>query len=312
MNIYLIASTSYKQIDNEVQKIIGNSLNVIKYDLRINTLKDAINEAGYYSLTDDKKYIIIKSNNLFKSKKDDNENKEDDTKILENYLNNPNEKCIIIFTSMEIPDKRKKLYKKINEVGKVIIFPTLNKKELIYKCIDLLKENNYGCNYEVASYIVDNSYVNYDIMLNELNKIYTLVPKKTLTIESIKDVISISLNGNVYDYIKAIINRDLKKASLASKDFEVLKIEPSMVLIMLAKEFQIMHLIKRGISSKEIKNLFKKEDWQMDVYMQNSNLYTLQEIKKIIVKLNDYDYQLKSGLIDKSVILDLIALDLCA
>ena len=85
-----------------------------------------------------------------------------------------------------------------------------------------------------------------------------------------------------------------------------------MVLIMLAKEFQIMHLIKRGISSKEIKNLFKKEDWQMDVYMQNSNLYTLQEIKKIIVKLNDYDYQLKSGLIDKSVILDLIALDLCA
>ncbi|MBQ6841019.1 MAG: DNA polymerase III subunit delta [Bacilli bacterium] len=315
MNVYLIASDSYKLVDVEVKKILQDSLNVIKYDLRVDSLTDVINEANYFSLTNEKKYIVVKSDSLFKaSKKEDNE-KEDssnkDVKLLEKYLESPSDLSTIIFISYESPDKRRKIFKQIAEKGKAIVLPTLNKKDLTYKCIDLLKQKGYTASYDVANFIVENSYVNYDIMTNELEKIYVLLKPCILSISGLKGIVSVSLTSNVYSYISAIINRELEAAIKASKNFELLKIEPTMVLVMLAKDFQILYMIKSGVNLKELQINLKKEDWQMKAYLQNVDLYTISELKKIIIRLNDYDYKVKSGLLDKSVMLDLISLELC-
>ncbi|MBE6156028.1 MAG: DNA polymerase III subunit delta [Firmicutes bacterium] len=314
MNTYLIASESYKLIDYEVEKIIQDSLNVIKYDLRTDTIIDVINEANYFSLTNEKKYIIVKSDSLFKSGKkdsDDEENVSKDVKILEKYLNNPSELSTIIFISYEQPDKRKKIFKQIHETGQVIIIPPLNKKDLTYKCMDLLKNKGYIANYDTANYIVENSYVNYDIMTNELEKVFTLLKPGSLSVKDLKEIVSTSLTSNVYTYINAIINRDLELAYKASANFEILKIDPTMVLVMLAKDFEILYMIKNGVDKRALQNHLRKEDWQMNAYMNNQDLYTLNELKKIIIRLNDYDYKVKSGLLDKSVMLDLISLEFC-
>lgn len=306
MNIYLITGESLNLINCEVNKIINNSLNVIKYDLRKDLLTDAINEANYFSLTDDQKYLIIKLGDLFKS------GSESDLQLLENYLNNPNDKCTVIFISYISPDKRKKIYKLIKEKGKIIEITTLNKKELTYKCMEILKSKGYYADYETASYIVTNSYVNYDIMQSELEKVYLLVKTKNLNIDILKDIISKSLTNTTFDYINAIINHNLENALISSKNFLRLKIDPAMVIIMLYKEYQILLLLKENVRDYEIKNLFHKEEWQMKNYFNNINLYSVKEIKNIIVKLNDYDYKLKKGLLAKEVILDLISMDLCA
>ena len=313
MNIYLIASDSYKKINDEVNKILGDFSNVIKYDLRVSSINDVINEANYFSLTNEQKYIIVKSNNLFKaSKKDDTkEDTSKDSELLENYIKNPNELATIIFTSLEMPDKRKKIFKEIEKNGKVVLLPALNKKELTYECMDLLKKKGYIANYETANFIVDNSYVNYDIMTNELEKIYTLITPGNIDINKIENIISKSLLNTSYSFVNAIINRDLENAIYLSKNFERLKIEPSAIISILASEFEIMLMIKQKVNLKDLQNYLHKEDWQMKSYLNNANMYNESEIKKIIIKLNDYDYKLKSGLLDKSVILNLIALDLC-
>lgn len=315
MKIYLITSDSYKLINAEVDKIIQDSLNVIKYDLRVDSLTDVINEANYFSLTNEQKYIIVKSANLFKgSKKEENEKEvalNNDIKLLEKYITNPSEISTIIFTSLESPDKRRKIYKQLAEKGNIIEIPAFNKKDLTYKCMELLKKKGYTANYDVANYIVENSYVNYDIMTNEIEKIFVLLKPCTLTLENLKGIISLSMTNNVYGYINAIINRDLEQSIKLSKNFEQLKIDPMMVLIMLAKDFDILYMIKCGVNLRELQNHLRKEDWQMRTYIQNADLYTVNELKKIIIKLNDYDYKLKSGLLDKSISLDLLALEFC-
>lgn len=313
MNVYLIASESYKLLNEELKKIVPQDGNIIKYDLRISTLEDVINEAGYFSLLNEMKYIIVKAGDLFKpSKKEDSSVPSKDTKLLENYLKNPALNSKIIFTSYEMPDKRKKIFKVINENKNYIEVPTLNKKDLTYKCIDLLKQKGYRISYDLASFIVDNSYVNYDILLNELEKIYVLVKPKNLEKEDIKDIISLSVSNKTYTYISAIVKGDLKSALEASSTFEKMKIDPIVVLISLAKEMQIYLNIKEGISPKDIQRLYLKEDWMMKGYMQNADSYTVKELKKIITILNNYDYGLKCGTLDKSVALDLLALELCA
>lgn len=310
MNTYLITSDSYKLLKEEINKIVPDISLAIKYDLRTSSLTDVINEAGYFSLTSEMKYIIVNAGDLFKAGKKEEDSK--DIKLLESYLQNPNELACLIFTSSEKPDKRKKTFKMINDSNHYIEVPSMNKKELCYKCISILKEKKYSCSYEVASYIVENSYSNYDIMTSELEKIYVLLKPGTLTIESIKDIISKGVVNGLYNYINAIINRDLKEAITAVNTFAKSKIDPIVVLISLAKEMQILYYLCKGAKPKDIQYAFNKEEWQIKNYLNNMACFTENELKKIIIKLNDYDYRLKSGVLDKNVALDLIALDLCA
>lgn len=308
MKVYLIYSDSYKRINDKVNEIVNNSLNVIKYNLNNSSLKDVIQEANYFSLTGEEKYIIVKSNDYFSSKKSSEEKNDD---ILLKYIDNPNKHTTIIFTSNVMFDKRKKIYKKINSFNNVIELLPYNKKELVYKCIEILKNNGFTINYETGNYVVENSYVNYDIMLSEIDKINLYFKKGKLSLEEIKKVVSETMSGTPYKYAKAIINQDLSLAFKMQKELEIFKIDPSLCILTLYKEMQIMLFIKLTNDIKNIQYLFGKENWQMDDYKINAEKYTINEIKKIIIKLSDYDYKYKSGLIDKSVILDLISLDLC-
>lgn len=308
MKVYLIYSDSYKRINDKVNEIVNNSLNVIKYNLNNSSLKDVIEEANYFSLTGEEKYIIVKSYDYFSSKKSSEEKNDD---ILLKYIDNPNEHTTIIFTSNVMFDKRKKIYKKINSFNNVIELLPYNKKELVYKCMEILKNNGFIINYETGNYVVENSYINYDIMLSEIDKINLYFKKSKLSLEEIKKVVSETMSGTPYKYAKAIINQDLSLAFKMQKELEIFKIDPSLCILTLYKEMQIMLFIKLTNDIKNIQYLFGKENWQMDDYKINAEKYTINEIKKIIIKLCDYDYKYKSGLIDKSVILDLISLDLC-
>lgn len=319
MNTYLITSESYKLMNEEVNKIINDSLNVIKFDLRKDTMNDVLTEATYFSLMGDMKYIILGAGDLFKKKKsqDDEEVSEEeeapnhDMELLEKYLDKPNEMCTLIITTFNTPDKRKKVYKKIAKEGKIIDIPTLSKKDLVYKCQSLLKEHKYFASYEVANYIVENSYVNYDIMTNELEKIYMLVNPKSLTLSDLDGIINESLNDNIFKYIYAIYNNDLKEAVRLSKDFDRLKVEPAVLLVVIAKDIEILYLIKNGMDKMALQRSLNKEDWAIDKYFTYADNFTLNELKKIIIKLNDYDYKYKSGMIDKSILIDLLTIDLC-
>ena len=69
MKIYLIYSDSYKRINEKVNELINGFSNVLKFDLKVNSITDVIEEANYYSLTGEEKCIIVKSNDLFIAKK---------------------------------------------------------------------------------------------------------------------------------------------------------------------------------------------------------------------------------------------------
>ena len=103
MKIYLITGESYLLINEKINEIVKDSKNVSVFDLGCNTLDDVIIEAGYYSMFDEEKFIIVKNANFFNSAK----LKESDEKSLLKLLENPNNKTTIIFVCMEKVDSQK-------------------------------------------------------------------------------------------------------------------------------------------------------------------------------------------------------------
>lgn len=311
MKIYLIYSDSYKRINEKVNELINGFSNVLKFDLKVNSITDVTLEANYYSLTGEEKCIIVKSNDLFIAKKNKEEGKNKNEELLLKYIENPNNLVTLIFTSNEIPDKRKKIFKTISEKGKYIELNPFNKKEMVYECINLLKKNNININYEIGNYIVENSYVNYDICLSEIDKICLFFKKGNLSLEDIKKVVSVSYNASAFKFVRCLMNKDIKGATLLINDLERLKIDPNVIIITFYKEMNFLYLLKTTDDVKKLCFTYGKEPWQLNDYNNIKENYSLEEIKKIIIRLADYDYKYKSGLYDKSVILNIMTLEFC-
>ena len=113
-----------------------------------------------------------------------------------------------------------------------------------------------------------------------------------------KDIIVSFAYGN---YVSSLIINDLEK----------LKIDPNVIIITFYKEMNFLYLLKTTDDVKKLCFTYGKEPWQLNDYNNIKDNYSLSEIKKIIIRLADYDYKYKSGLYDKSVILNIMALEFC-
>ena len=69
MKIILVNGESRLQINEVISNIIKDSKNVTSFDLSIDSIEDIILEAGYFSLFDEEKYIVIRNANIFGSAK---------------------------------------------------------------------------------------------------------------------------------------------------------------------------------------------------------------------------------------------------
>ena len=65
MKVYVISSDSFLLINEKVNEIVKNSQNVTTFDLNENTMEEVILEAGYFSMFDEVKYIIVKNADFF-------------------------------------------------------------------------------------------------------------------------------------------------------------------------------------------------------------------------------------------------------
>ena len=93
MNI-LITSDSKILLDEEVKKIIKDSTNKIVYNYSEVSLSDILEEAGYVSMFNEMKYLIIKNVSLFGKEKENSKNSES----LINYQEKYNKQNVIIIT----------------------------------------------------------------------------------------------------------------------------------------------------------------------------------------------------------------------
>ena len=98
---YLLYGTEKFLIDKEIKNIINKykieEIDISKYDLEINTIKEILDDANTVSLFSSNKLLIIENSFIFSR----TTKKIDDIELLENYLKQNNNDVIIIFKQKE-------------------------------------------------------------------------------------------------------------------------------------------------------------------------------------------------------------------
>lgn len=298
MNI-LIVSDSKVLMDEELKKIIKDSSNKITYNYNEVDLKTILEEAGYVSMFQDMKYVIVKNANFFSKEKITDSNCE----ALINYLNSPNPYTTLIFTTYEEVDKRKKIYKKYQELGKIVELKAPSNYELFKVVKSLVMQKGYLIDDEEVRFIINACLGNYDLIYNEIEKLTLLFKENSkISLATLKELISTNVKDNQFKFIDAVINKNISLAFSLLNDLKSLKVEPLQLINLLAREYRLMimtNLLSKKANFNQIMQELKLADWQLQKIIKNNSLYHLDDLKDNLLDLAKLDYEIKAGLKDK-------------
>ena len=295
--LYLLVSNSYHILDEEIKKIVKDE----KYeviDYLKTTLEDIVMEASYSDLFSNKKILIIKNATFFSTKID--------TTALDKYLLNINPNTILIFTCSNI-DERLKIVKTFKDSYNYKINNILYQKDIVNKLIEIAEKKDYNLSIESAIYISKSSLDNYDIAYNNLEKIFLYYNKPCKINESdVINLVSVSLEENNFKFIESVIN------NYTENDLKIKKIEPLSLFNLLAREYRLMLILKEEYQKKSrsyIMKLLNIRDWQLEKLLKQASRYNREYLEDKLIEICEYDYQIKTGKIDKFLALELFILD---
>ena len=90
--------------------------------------------------------------------------------------------------------------------------------------------------------------------------------------------------------------------------------EPSSLVILLAREYRLMYYIKNLYSKMNMNSLISYlslAEWQITKLYNNSLKYSNNELLKNLVDLSEIDIKIKKGIWDKDIALYPFILDAC-
>ena len=313
MKIVLITGESILLINEKIDEIVKDNKNITSFDMNANTIEDVLLEAGYFSMFEEEKFIIVRNANFFGSGKLN----EKEADSLLKYFENPNSLSNIIFICSEKIDSRKKITKALKEKYEMITIPTLKYYEIENRVEKYFGKEGYKIDKDTVKYIVANSLNNYDLVMNEVEKIILYYNHPSYIKKSdVENIVSKSMNTNNFLFVDAIIDGDLEKSLALLKDLKTMKVEPTILISLIAGDIRIMLNIKKLLEENkreyEILNELKLMDWQLEKYLKKAFPYKIKELEEWLVKLTELDLKIKSGKLEKYDALELFILDICS
>ena len=310
--VYLLYGNNDYLINKKIEELNKNidELSINNYDLENSLLEQIIEDASMVDLFGNTKNIIVDNSYIFMGTTN-KKNKEQNTSLLEEYINNHNENTNLIFVlNKEKIDERKKITKLIKEKGKVLEF---NKENDIKSTIKTLFED-YKLDNEVINTLIDRVGNDLYLLENEINKIKLYKNNdKNITKEDILLLTNKNINTDIFNLIENIINKDKNNAYLEYK--EIIKIEePIKILIMLANQFRIIYqakeLYKKGLTEGEIASYIGIHPYRIKLALNKSRNYKSESILKYIYDLANIDINIKTGKIAPELALELFIINI--
>lgn len=311
MNYLLYGTEQFlinKEIKNIIDKLKIDDINISKYDLEVNTIKEILEDANTLSLFSTNKLIIVEKSFVFSR----TTKKIDYIELLEEYLKNPNKDVTIIFiNNNENIDNVKKIVKYIKDNGVIKEFNPLKNSNSIVKTMF----DDYKISSSDIEYLINRIGNNLEIIYQEIEKLkmYKL-DDKIITRKDIDDLTVENINIDIFKFVDDIINKNKENAIKTYKELLKLNEEPIKIITLLASKFRLMYqasvLSKKGYTEDDISEILKTHKYPVHLAIVAGYKYNPKILLKYLEDLADLDIGIKSGEKDKNLSLELFILEL--
>ena len=284
------------------------------YDYEEDGIEVAITSAMTLPFLADKKGVIIRNCSFLSDKK--NASKEE-IDALTRYIDyfNPTT-LLVLLAPYERLDSRKNIVKYLNKNIEVKEFKITSKSDSIYDFIkDEVAKNNITIDPLALTQFVNRIGNDSTLLENELNKLITYaLDKGRITSDMIYEVVIKDIDDNIFELVNAVVDKEVNKCIDIYQDLKSIKIDPVWMLGTISNKFQEIlytkELIKQKYRKEDIMKYFRASSGRVYYMMQNAKNVTDDRLMKILSELEELDYRIKSGLIDKFLGIELFLLNL--
>lgn len=311
MDSYLLESIDFLSLEKEKEKIIKDNnfknIPINSYDLEEQTLELALEDLDTYGFLTDKKIIIIKNIEILKY-----EDYKKDLDHLFKYIENPNPDNLLIIEAKKL-NNTTKITKELKKLCKYINIEVNTKK--------FIKDKFKG--YKIDQITID--YLD-EICQSDLTKIDNECEKlinykfdtKEITKDDIDEMVVKKLGDSkelTFAFSRSIANRDIKDSLEKYHELLSYNIEPLSIIGLLASQIRIIYQVKilekRHLSDREIASILEeKSDYRIKKTRELTSLYSEKELLKLMQKLSDIDYKIKTSDIDGNHLIEMFIISL--
>ncbi len=306
---YIVFGSQQLMVKKQVKKCISDyfkddtNYEVLHFDSSKITEDELLSECEQFSLCGDKKVIVVENSNFLTAERD--ASKFAYTDSLVKYLKNENPSTILIFSVIYSKklDSRNKIYKIIDESGKIIICKDLTEKEWPQQVALFFRKKNLSISDEAIDEICRRCSGDFGVFINESNKL-TLYKKGNITLEDVKEIVPMPLFNNIFDIQNNLLNNNKEKAIGIFREIQSSKdVDPVSLISIFTNQLilldKILYLNKKGLNYGTIASELGENPY---VVMKNLNSFRKvkpEVIKNALSKLYVLDRAIKHSEINK-------------
>ena len=274
----------YKKKLTEAVLPEGDTMNLSVYTGKNVDPKAVIDQAETMPFFADKRLILLEDTGFFKNASPE----------LADYIKSMPDTTCMVFVEEEV-DKRGKLYKAVKSVGRIVEFGRQDERSLMRWILSSVKkEGNDMGNIQM-----------------ELEKLfcYTL-DKNEILPEDVEEICITRTENKIFDMIRAVAQKQQKKAMDLYYDLLALKEPPMRILFLIARQFnqllQMKELKNQGYDQNSIASHMKIQPFIVKNSWRQMESFTYEELERAVRECVEAEEAVKTGCMNDQMSVEIL------
>lgn len=267
----------------------GDTMNFGHYEGKGIDIKALIDLCETMPFFADRRVILLEDTGFFKNKCDD----------LADYMKELPEYVCMIFAETEV-DKRSRMYKAVKNSGRIAEFTKQDEKTLMRWAAGILGKEGKKITQRDMELLLTKTGTDMGNLRMELEKLITYTgDRDVVTAEDIEEVCTTQTTNKIFDMVRAVTEKNQKRALDLYYDLLTLKEPPMRILFLLAKQFRQLLLTKKlsqeGASQNDIATRLGVPSFVVRNIAACARSYSVEELETAVADFVDAEEAVKTG-----------------
>ena len=311
-NVYLIIGADTYLINKEKEKIIKNrnvdAFNISSYNFLDSEPLEIINEITTVSLLGEERMVIISNPEFLKSTYKNNSIVE---KFIDYFKDEYQDTILVIISDNDL-DYRIKINQVLKDKANIVKLESVTGDNLSNWITSSLSKDGYKIDESAVLELIERTDNDMMLISNELEKLKLYHSDKNITYNSVKLLVSRNLEDNIFNLLNAFIINDKKTLFNIYEDFMTLNEDEMRIINAISNKLEeILYtkiLVNQRATKDEVATYFKVKPGRAYYMIEAAKKISDNNIKALIQRITELDYNIKSGKIDKKLGLQLFIL----
>ncbi|MBX6394157.1 MAG: DNA polymerase III subunit delta [Alicyclobacillaceae bacterium] len=271
-------------------------LNVSRFDLFHTPVQQVVMEARIPPFMDQRRLIVATGGGSLhgRSKVDH------DVSVWEEYVADPSpESVVVVLFGDQKVDERKQWVRTIKGNGRWWVCPALRDHELAAWIRHESARLGISVDEQAVRRLVLLSGGHLELLAGELEKLSLYAPGQRLTSDDIDRVVVPFPEQDVFRWVDDLVCLRMDRALTGLENLLKQKESPIKLLMLVARQYRLMYHAavqsQRGYSGQQIATQLGIRPFAYKVALEQSRLYTVRQIGRVLQRLAEVDADIKTG-----------------